>query len=76
MRYYTILLNDEEKVAASLDGKTLYVLDEYKDMNELLDAGEPVETRCQFCGKTYVFGTDELRAAREEAKKSKKGKKE
>ena len=39
------------------------------DMNELLGSGEPVETRCQFCGKTYVFTVDELRAAREEAKK-------
>ena len=39
MRYYTILLNDEEKVAASMDGKTLYVLDEYKDMNALVAAG-------------------------------------
>ena len=42
-----------------------------KDMNELLEAGEPVETRCQFCGKTYVFETEELRRAREEAKKNK-----
>ena len=42
-----------------------------KDMRELLDAGEPVETRCQFCGKSYVFTTDELREAREEAKAGK-----
>ncbi len=41
-----------------------------KDMNELLESGEPVETRCQFCGKTYSFSPDELRAAREEAKKN------
>ena len=34
------------------------------DMNELLESGEPVETRCQFCGRTYVFPVDELRAAR------------
>ena len=33
MRYYTILLNGKENVAASKDGKTLFVLDEYKDMN-------------------------------------------
>ena len=39
MRYYTILLNEEEKVAASADGKALYVLDEYKDMNTLIAAG-------------------------------------
>lgn len=39
-----------------------------KDMDELLEAGEPVETKCRFCGKTYVFETDELRAARAAAK--------
>ena len=39
MRYYTILLNEEEKVAASIDGKALYVLDEYTDMNALIAAG-------------------------------------
>ena len=42
-----------------------------KDMRELLDAGEPVETRCRFCGKSYVFTMDELREAREEAKAGK-----
>ena len=39
MRYYTVLLNDEEKVAASLDGKALYLLDNCKDMNALIAAG-------------------------------------
>ena len=39
MRYYTVLLNDEEKVAVSTDGKALYVLNEYKDMNALIAAG-------------------------------------
>lgn len=38
------------------------------DMQELYDAGEPVETRCQFCGRTYVFELDELRQARAKAK--------
>ena len=34
MRYYTILLNDEEKVAVSADGKTLYVhMISSKDLN-------------------------------------------
>ena len=42
-----------------------------RDMNELFDAGEPVETKCRFCGKTYVFEIDELRAAREAAKAEK-----
>ncbi len=41
------------------------------DMNELLEAGEDVETKCRFCGKTYTFGTDELRKAREAAKNAK-----
>ena len=39
MRYYTILLNGKEKAAASPDGKKLFVLDEYKDMNALIAAG-------------------------------------
>ena len=42
-----------------------------KDMNELLDAGEPVETKCRFCGRTYVFSVDELREARHLAKEKK-----
>ena len=42
-----------------------------KDMQELYDAGEPVETRCQFCGKTYVFELGELRQAREKARAEK-----
>ena len=46
------------------------------DMNELLESGEPVETRCQFCGRTYVFPVDELRAAREEAKKDRESARE
>ena len=41
------------------------------DMDELLASGEPVETRCQFCGKTYAFEADELRRARAEAKEKK-----
>jgi molecular chaperone Hsp33 len=40
------------------------------DMNELREAGEPVETNCRFCGKKYVFELDELNAAREKAKKA------
>ena len=42
-----------------------------KDMNELFDAGEPVETKCRFCGRTYVFSVDELREARRLAKEKK-----
>lgn len=39
MRYYTIEINAEEYVAASMDGEILYVLPEYADMNELIEAG-------------------------------------
>ncbi len=39
MRYYTILLNGEERVAASADGKTMYVLEAYEDMNDLIAGG-------------------------------------
>ena len=42
-----------------------------KDMNDLLESGEDVETKCNFCGKTYVFTPDELREARAAAKKAK-----
>lgn len=40
------------------------------DMQELRDAGEPVETNCRFCGKKYVFELDEIDKARAEAKES------
>lgn len=39
MRYYTIFYDNTEKVAASKDGITLFILDEYKDMNELILLG-------------------------------------
>ncbi len=39
MRYYTVLLNGDEKVAASPDGKVLYILENYKDMNALIGEG-------------------------------------
>ena len=39
MRYYTVLLNDEEKVAASTDGKEMFVLKAFADMNALIAAG-------------------------------------
>lgn len=34
-----------------------------KDMQELLDAGEPIETNCRFCGKKYTFEVAEIREA-------------
>lgn len=39
MRYYTVLNNGKEIVAASKDGKELYALDAYKDMNQLIEEG-------------------------------------
>ncbi len=35
-----------------------------KDMKELVDAGEPIETSCRFCGTKYVFPLDEILEAR------------
>lgn len=39
MRYYTVLENGAEKVAASVDGEKLYILDKFRDMNELIECG-------------------------------------
>ena len=39
MRYYTVSENGAERVAASRDGEQLFILDEYADMNALIDAG-------------------------------------
>ncbi len=35
-----------------------------EDFDELIEAGQPVETSCRFCGKLYSFTTDELAEAR------------
>lgn len=39
MRYYTLLKDGRECVAASTDGETLYLLPDFADMNALIDAG-------------------------------------
>ena len=39
MRYYTVLMDGEEKVATSVGGKSLYVLDGFNDMDALIAAG-------------------------------------
>lgn len=39
MRYYTVLMDGEEKVATSVDGKSLYMLDGFNDMDALIAAG-------------------------------------
>lgn len=39
-----------------------------KDMQELLEAGEPIETNCRFCGKKYTFAVEEIREEVEKRK--------
>ena len=39
MRYYTVETNGKEMTAASTDGKDLYLLPQFADMNELIAAG-------------------------------------
>ena len=44
------------------------------DLREICEAGEPVETRCRFCGKTYSFTPEEIRAEVERKKAGSKPK--
>lgn len=39
-----------------------------KDLQELIDEGEPVEMGCHYCGEKYVFTVDEIRELMENAK--------
>ncbi len=39
MRYYTVEINGEEKTAVSADGKELFVLPQFSDMNDLIRSG-------------------------------------
>jgi len=39
------------------------------DLNDLAESGEPIETNCRFCGNKYQFTIDEIKKAREDAKK-------
>ena len=32
-----------------------------KDLQEMVDAGEPVEVNCDFCGSHYLFDTEDLK---------------
>lgn len=32
-----------------------------KDMKEMIESGEDIEVNCQFCGKHYIFNTEELK---------------
>ena len=40
-----------------------------KELEKLLRDGENVETKCSFCGRTYVFTPDEIRQMAEHAQK-------
>ena len=39
MRYYTIEASGVEKTAVSEDGKNLYILPQFQDMNDLIEKG-------------------------------------
>lgn len=36
-----------------------------KELNEMIADGKPIEVKCQFCNKGYLFDVDELREIRE-----------
>lgn len=38
------------------------------EVKKIVDEGEPIEIRCQFCGKRYRFSTEELKAVLEKSK--------
>ena len=40
-------------------------LDFFKDLDDIINDGESIEVRCQFCNKAYKFEIDELKAIRE-----------
>ena len=40
-----------------------------KELDRLYNEREPVETRCSFCGKTYIFPPEEIRMMAENAKR-------
>ena len=39
-----------------------------KDLQEMIDDGKEIEVNCQFCGKKYTFGVDELKEMLRRAK--------
>ena len=39
-----------------------------KELQAMIDDGEPVELKCQFCGSTYTFSVDELKEMLEVAR--------
>lgn len=41
-----------------------------KDIQEMIDDGEPIEVNCHFCGKHYRFSVDELRELLKKSERS------
>jgi molecular chaperone Hsp33 len=38
-------------------------------VQKIVDDGEPIEIKCQFCGKTYRFSREELQAVLKKTEK-------
>ena len=53
---------DREKYLSALAGLSA------DDLDEILEKDEPIETKCRFCGETYVFTPDEVKAELEKKK--------
>ena len=53
---------DREKYLSALAGLAA------DDLDEILEKNEPIETKCRFCGETYVFTPDEVKAELEKKK--------
>ena len=47
---------DRDKYLSALAGLSA------DDLDEILEKDEPIETKCRFCGETYVFSPDEVKA--------------
>ncbi len=41
-----------------------------EELNKLIEEGEPVEIRCEFCGKAYTFSVEDVKELLAEAKKT------
>lgn len=53
---------DREKYLSALAGLSA------GDLDEILEKNEPIETKCRFCGETYVFTPEEVKAEVENKK--------
>ena len=42
----------------------------HEEVQKIVDDGEPIEIKCQFCGKTYRFSQEELREVLEKTEKN------